>query len=227
MHYDDIAYHPKNPTPGIIVNRVNGSDVYKGVPKHYTGADVTPENFLGVLRGDQELSKRGKKVIQSGPDDRIFVFLEDHGQKEFVLFPNSVLHAKDLNDVLINMSKDNKFESLMFYLDACYSELEGLLSRRKLMDKQIEEYVNELPAIDANIALNGKLELNHRECYRKLIDTFNDNCYTLGQNPYVLSKLQIFVNICEQMRDSSDADIAVNRLIQYCNKTVEKDDKMI
>jgi len=43
MHYDDIANHPKNPTPGIIVNRVNGSDVYKGVPKHYTGTDVTPE----------------------------------------------------------------------------------------------------------------------------------------------------------------------------------------
>lgn len=27
----------RNPTPGILINRPNGSDVYKGVPKDYTG----------------------------------------------------------------------------------------------------------------------------------------------------------------------------------------------
>ncbi|CAG2175541.1 unnamed protein product, partial [Oppiella nova] len=87
------------------------------------------------------------------------------------------------------------------------------------MDKQIEEYVNELPAIDANIALNGKLEFNNRDCYRKLVDTLMTSAMHWG-NPYVLSKLHIFVNICEQMLDSSDADIAVNRLIQHCNRNV-------
>ncbi|CAG2177928.1 unnamed protein product, partial [Oppiella nova] len=74
------------------------------------------------------------------------------------------------------------------------------------MDKQIEEYVNELPAIDANIALNGKLELNHRDCYKQLVNTFYHKCYNLAENTYGIQKLQTFVNICEQMRDSSDAD---------------------
>ncbi|CAG2109586.1 unnamed protein product, partial [Medioppia subpectinata] len=37
-------------------------------------------------------------------------------------------------------------------------------------------------------------------------------------NPYVLGKLQTFVNICETMRESSDADIAVNQLIQHCSQ---------
>ena len=27
----------RNPTPGIVINRPNGTDVYKGVPKDYTG----------------------------------------------------------------------------------------------------------------------------------------------------------------------------------------------
>lgn len=31
--YDDIAFNVNNPKPGIIVNRPNGPDVYKGVPK--------------------------------------------------------------------------------------------------------------------------------------------------------------------------------------------------
>ena len=31
--YDDMAYDTNNPTPGIIINKPNGPDVYKGVPK--------------------------------------------------------------------------------------------------------------------------------------------------------------------------------------------------
>ncbi|CAG2166988.1 unnamed protein product [Oppiella nova] len=68
-------------------------------------------------------------------------------------------------------------------------QLKGLLNARQLLDKQIEEYVNELPAIDANIALNGKLELNNRNCYKKLVDTFNDNCYVFSRNTYAINKL--------------------------------------
>jgi legumain len=31
--YDDIAYDPENPRPGVIINKPDGSDVYHGVPK--------------------------------------------------------------------------------------------------------------------------------------------------------------------------------------------------
>ncbi|CAG2173457.1 unnamed protein product, partial [Oppiella nova] len=65
-----------------------------------------------------------------------------------------------------------------------------------------------MPNIATNAILHTKQELNNRHCYQQLVDTFHQNCFNLNQNPYVLSKLQIFVNICEQMRDSSDADIA-------------------
>ena len=43
FHYDDIAYNKQNPTPGIVINEIGGPDVYKGVPKDYTGKDVTPK----------------------------------------------------------------------------------------------------------------------------------------------------------------------------------------
>jgi legumain len=31
--YDDIAYNPKNPRPGVLINHPNGANVYDGVPK--------------------------------------------------------------------------------------------------------------------------------------------------------------------------------------------------
>lgn len=31
--YDDIASHPLNPRPGIIINHPQGDDIYAGVPK--------------------------------------------------------------------------------------------------------------------------------------------------------------------------------------------------
>ncbi|CAG2167374.1 unnamed protein product [Oppiella nova] len=265
MHYDDIAHHKSNPTPGVVINRVGGKDVYKTpyeVPKHYIGKDVNPENFLGILKGDEKLEKAGKKVVKSGPNDRIFVYLDDHGGDEVVFFPTTTLHAKDLNNVLIDMHKENKFSQLVFYLAACEAatlpgelgwkaesdhtnlntylgdkkvpvnsnhvpykpsgmapirdselyrlqhkikitndideklqyvqQLKGLLSARQLLDKQIEEYVNELPGIDANIALNGKLELNNRDCYKKLVDTFNEKCYVFSRNTYAINKLAVF-----------------------------------
>jgi legumain len=48
--YDDIATNPSNPTPGVIINQPNGPNVYAGVVKDYTGADVTPENFIKVQK---------------------------------------------------------------------------------------------------------------------------------------------------------------------------------
>ena len=46
----------------------------------YRGPDVTAENFLSVLSG-QEPTVIGTsgKVIKSGPEDRVFVFYADHG----------------------------------------------------------------------------------------------------------------------------------------------------
>ena len=45
MMYDDIAYNKENPMKGVIMNRPNGTNVYKGVPKDYTNKTVTPGQF--------------------------------------------------------------------------------------------------------------------------------------------------------------------------------------
>lgn len=123
MMYDDIANNEENPTPGVVINRPNGTDVYKGVPKDYTGEDVTPENFLAVLRGDEEAVK-GKgsgKVLKSGPRDHVFVYFTDHGATGILVFPNEDLHVKDLNKTIRYMYEHKMYQKMVFYIEACES----------------------------------------------------------------------------------------------------------
>ncbi|CAN8005425.1 unnamed protein product [Ixodes hexagonus] len=128
MMYDDIAHDPSNPTPGILINHPNGSNVYAGVPKDYTGDLVTPANFLSILQGKKIKGGSGK-VIASGPNDHVFVFFSDHGAPGLIAFPNDDLHATDLSRVVKLMHTQKKFGKLVFYIEACESGsmFEGLL----------------------------------------------------------------------------------------------------
>ncbi|XP_053094388.1 legumain-like [Pangasianodon hypophthalmus] len=123
MMYDDIAYNEQNPIPGNIINVPNGPNVYPGVLKDYTGEEVSAENFLAVLCGDSAAVKKTgpKKVIQSGENDSIFIYLSDHGNTGIFHFPNSTLYAHDLINTVKAMSKSHKFSKMVIYLEACCS----------------------------------------------------------------------------------------------------------
>ncbi|XP_076605401.1 legumain [Chaetodon auriga] len=122
MMYDDLAENEENPTPGIVINRPNGTDVYKGVLKDYTGDDVTPENFLAVLKGDSSKVKGGSgKVLKSGPNDHVFVYFTDHGGPGILAFPNDDLAVKDLQDAIKYMHDNHKYKKMVFYIEACES----------------------------------------------------------------------------------------------------------
>ncbi|KAM9842618.1 legumain isoform 1-T2 [Aulostomus maculatus] len=122
MMFDDLAHDEQNPTPGIIINRPNGTDVYKGVPKDYTGDDVSPGNFLAVLTGDSSKVKGGSgKVLKSGPNDHVFVYFTDHGAPGILAFPNDDLHVKDLQDAISSMHENKLYKKMVLYIEACES----------------------------------------------------------------------------------------------------------
>ncbi|TVU20161.1 hypothetical protein EJB05_36359, partial [Eragrostis curvula] len=129
--YDDIANNTENPWPGVIINHPNGTDVYAGVPKDYTGEDVNVHNFLAVLLGDNSnLTGGSGKVVDSGPDDHIFVYYADHGSPGLLVMPSGDdLYADDLVDTLKKKHATGTYKSLVFYLEACESGsmFEGLL----------------------------------------------------------------------------------------------------
>ncbi|CAG2163981.1 unnamed protein product [Oppiella nova] len=207
MHYDDLANSPENPTPGVIVNELNGTNVYKGVPKDYVGDDVTPHNFLGVISGDPALEAKGKRVVKSGPKDNIFVFFMDHGVQGAVLFPKAYLFADDLNNMLKKMNMEQKFAKLVFYLEACISagwftmnwmfDMEHIDPQVELLDRQYK-YIAE----HNNITLFNATFFQHAQHYGDLkiaqqhISDFlgTKKVPTTGANSVVVHKNAEFVN---------------------------------
>ncbi|XP_073993668.1 legumain-like isoform X3 [Rhodnius prolixus] len=123
MMADDIAYNSENPTPGVIINSPGGKDVYHGVPKDYTGKNVNPQTFLHVLTGNKSavLGIGSGRVIESGPNDHIFVNFVDHGGPGVLCFPEEDLAADDLIKALKSMAHKSQFSKLVLYVEACES----------------------------------------------------------------------------------------------------------
>ncbi|KAG1945117.1 legumain-like [Pimephales promelas] len=119
MMYDDIAHNPNNPASGEIISVVDSKNVYSGVPKDYTGADVTPENFLSALQGEKRTDQ--KKVIASGPDDKIYIYMTGVGQEGGFQFPEKALDPKAFTDALKSMHDGKKFSKMVIYMDSDYS----------------------------------------------------------------------------------------------------------
>ncbi|XP_045550253.1 legumain [Salmo salar] len=97
MMYDDLAANEKQPGP----------------------RDVTPDNFLAVLKGDSASTKWGTgKVLKSGPNDHVFVYITAHGAPGLLAFPEDELYAADLMAAINYMHDKKKYKKSVFYIDA-------------------------------------------------------------------------------------------------------------
>jgi legumain len=121
MMQDDIANNPENPIPGTLYNRPgdNSPNVYDGCMIDYRGDVVTKYLFLQVITGN---SSAGGPVLQSGPEDRVFLNFVDHGGVGIVAFPNGpLLTVSELSDGLETMKQKGMYDELVFYMEACES----------------------------------------------------------------------------------------------------------
>lgn len=70
----------------------------------------------------RKLTGRNGKVIDSGPDDYIFVNFADHGAPGILGMPNPpYLKAREVNEALKKMHTSKKYAELLFYVEACES----------------------------------------------------------------------------------------------------------
>ncbi|KAF7246423.1 hypothetical protein EG68_09566 [Paragonimus skrjabini miyazakii] len=129
--YDDIANNRNNPYPGKIFNDYNHKDVYAGVQIDYKGKDVNSKMFMRVMKGDEQLKAAGKKVLQSGPQDNVFVYFTDHGAEGLICFPEDDLYARQMNETITYMYQNKRYQQMVFYIEACHSGsmFDGILSR--------------------------------------------------------------------------------------------------
>ncbi|KAI0229738.1 hypothetical protein LSAT2_019844 [Lamellibrachia satsuma] len=135
MMYDDVAHDRRNPTPGVLINHPNGSDVYGGVKIDYRGKDVTPTNFLNVLLGKTSAMKGigSRKVINSFFLEFIMADLKSLS-KEFKLDTNLSFDIRYTDDTTI---MPTVFEKLL--------STEELQAPLKLPLAPCEMGINQLP----------------------------------------------------------------------------------
>ncbi|KAJ0106591.1 hypothetical protein Patl1_18823 [Pistacia atlantica] len=137
--YDDIAMNELNPRPGVIINHPQGENVYAGVPKDYTGKHVTTKNLYAVLLGNKSAVKGGSgKVVNSKPNDRIFLYYSDHGGPGVLGMPNMpYLYAMEFMEVLKKKHASKGYKEMVLYIEACESGsiFEGI------MPKDLDIYV--------------------------------------------------------------------------------------
>ena len=67
----------------------------------------------------------------SGPNDHVFINFVDHGAPGLLGFPHSVLHARELQDAVVNMYRAKRYGKLVMYIEACES---GSMFENKLSD---------------------------------------------------------------------------------------------
>ncbi|GFT62299.1 legumain [Nephila pilipes] len=169
MMTDDIAYHKENPTPGIIINHPNGNDVYKGVPKDYTGSTVTSKNFMAILRGDKKaLHGEGSgKVLESGRNDHVFIYFADHGTIGGLIFSDNVLSSRELFQTICYMFTNRRYDKMVIYIEACYAG--------SMFENILPTYLNVYATVSA-----GSGRASHACYYDNFRKTYLGDSYSVG-----------------------------------------------
>lgn len=123
MMYDDIAFSSENPAQGVIINQPGGVNVYAGVKIDYRGGELTPNNFLNILKGDEKAMKKigTGRVVKSNHNSDVFVYFADHGGPGILAFPSEYLLAPKLEATLVEMHQKKRYSKLFFYVEACES----------------------------------------------------------------------------------------------------------
>ncbi|GAA6070682.1 legumain-like, partial [Tachysurus ichikawai] len=114
MMYDDIANDKENPVCGNIISVPNGPNVYPGVPKDYTGEEVSAENFLAVLRGDSSAVKNPVYSVGScGLDEYAYAWFWDKERNTYLadVFTTYWLHHTETENL-----SSTSFEDQFSYL---------------------------------------------------------------------------------------------------------------
>ncbi|GJV31050.1 vacuolar-processing enzyme [Tanacetum coccineum] len=88
----------------------------------YNGIHVTPSNVYVVLLGDKSLVKGGSgKVVDSKPEDRIFIFFSGHGALGSLEMPNAGrIFSPGLLNVLEKKHLHGSYKSMVN--DVCFGD---------------------------------------------------------------------------------------------------------
>ncbi|KAI6192536.1 hypothetical protein M3Y99_01927700 [Aphelenchoides fujianensis] len=128
LNEDVVFSEEANPWPGKVYDNPDRShEWFEGVKVDYSGKDINSKNYLAVLTGHKEElelaegSNSTGRVLETGPNDRLFVYHGGHGDQGLAVLAHGELYAKDLHEALERMQDEKKFKELFYVIDTCFS----------------------------------------------------------------------------------------------------------
>lgn len=135
MNAMDPACDTRNPFPGSLYNTLEmdtALNQLKDVPWNksrkqdrsvevdYRGDEVSVDSFLRLLTGRHYPGTPASKILQSGNDSNVLIFLTGHGGDGFFKFRDKEeLSAEDIGMAFEEMELKGKYKEILFIIDTC------------------------------------------------------------------------------------------------------------
>jgi glycosylphosphatidylinositol transamidase (GPIT) subunit GPI8 len=135
MNSMDPSCDARNPYPGELYstremerslnkllkfdfNKSHHSDI--GVEVDYRGDEVSVDSFLRVLTGRHRTGTEPSKILQSGNNSNVLIFLSGHGGDAFFKFRDSEeLSAEEIGYALKEMELKGRYREMLLIADTC------------------------------------------------------------------------------------------------------------
>ena len=135
MNSMDPVCDARNPYPGRLFNslemnvemnkleRAEYNQSHKldiGVEVDYRGDEVSVDSFLRVLTGRHTIGTPSSKILQSGNESNLLIFLSGHGGDEFFKFRDKEeLSADDIGYAIKEMELKGRYREILLIVDTC------------------------------------------------------------------------------------------------------------
>lgn len=154
MNAMDPSCDARNPYPGDIYNTQQMDTVLNklrregdskshhhfnsdnfGVEIDYRGDEVSVDSFMRLLTGRHKAGTPSSKMLQSGNDSNILIFLSGHGGDEFLKFRDAEeILAEDLAFAFKEMHLKKRYNEILMIIDTCQaSTLANKISSPKVI----------------------------------------------------------------------------------------------
>lgn len=116
---DNLVYDPHNIHPGEVRVRPDGENLHHDVDVDYKLSDLTMADLKNIMLGRS--SARLPRVLSSSECDNVLVFWCGHGNYGRLAWGKRDIDAREICDILAEMSVAGNFRKILFSIDACYS----------------------------------------------------------------------------------------------------------
>lgn len=180
---DTAAFNRRNPLPGLIAYAYDKEDFsadtpvnqYENVPIDYSDDNLEMQHFFQILSGEtnSNLTALGSgRVVKSGPNDNIFLYMHTIGWNGFFLLFDDILYTDKFIPFIEEMAAAKAFKSMFIFMHASYSG--------SMFDNYMETDLNIM-----TYALGGRYNVFSMCHWNKWLKVYTSTCQAFEHFTYM------------------------------------------